>query len=449
MTMRSWRTGILACASLLACGDDGGGGSTDAAVADATPLVDSAPAPDAMVSNATVLRILGATLQPVGNTEEAGRATLVRTDEGTKVTVHANGLAESSTYAVHIHDWPCAADDGGGHYKIDPTVGTNEEANEFWMSLNTGAGSSIHNAWRTSSHEVRRDALSIVVHDPGSAKLLCGDLTPADASGTVAATGAVTPFAAAEAGDMSIAGTASLTRNFDTGEVSWALSLTGLDIAAEYVAHVHTLPCDVNDAGGHYKHDPTIATAEEANELWLSGIVADGAGAAESSSSYTDPASMAREDAASMVVHRVAGADLVKVACADLPRESYPDLVTAGNFERFGGGPAINGQGTMTRTLAGDTVVALTMSDLTADTAYSARVHRLPCSLSEGGGPYKIDSSADDNIETNEIWLDFTTDGAGAATVTATKTDHVAHAHAQSIVVQDSGGDRVGCIDLD
>lgn len=437
--------------SALSCGSDQGGAeSPDAAIADASPVADSAlAAPDARVVPANVLAVLAGTLEPVDMVSDAGgRATLVRTDGGTLVSIHANGLQESSSYPVHVHRWPCAADEGGGHYKVDPSVGIAQESNEIWLSLDTGASSTIYNAWRSTSHQARRDALSIVVHQPGGDKFLCADLTPSDTSGTDVATGSVTPFAEAGAGDMSVAGTAELARNFETGEVGWSVDLSGLDPAATYEARMHTLPCDVEDAGETYKIDPSEASSSgQENELWLVDIVPDGSGNAVVSDSYTDEDAMAREDAVSMVVQRVTGDLRSSIACADLPRAGYPDHRSSGEFVPFTG--SATGSGSLTRSNGGDTHAELAMSGLDAETDYVAHVHRLPCAIGMGGGHYKVAHAEDDGIETNEIWLHFTTDGAGEGSASKTLADHVAHAHAQSIVVHDPAGDRLGCIDLE
>ncbi len=432
-----------------ACGDDGGSGaSVDAAVAiDSGPTVDSMPpSPDGggTVPLGNVLAVLAGEFQPIGPATTGGRALLVRTDEGTLVSLHANGLESSADYTAHVHEWPCSANAGGGHYKIDPTIDTTQEANEIWLTFSPGASDTAYNQWSNISHQARRDAISMVVHDSVGTKLMCADLTLSDADNTDVATGTVAPFAGAEAGDMSIAGTGSLSRNYATGEIIWSLVLSGLDPAEAYVAHVHTLPCGVNDAGGHYKHDPAEAGgAGEANELWLTGIVSDGAGDASVTDNYTDSELIPREDAASFVVHRVGGP---KVACTNLPRAAYSDRVTAGDYVAISG--SATGDATMTRKNDGDTTATLTMSGLDADTAYTSHVHRRPCSMSMGGGHYKIDWGAADNIESNEIWLNFMSDSAGAGSGSGTAENHVAYAQAQSIVVHAPGGDRIGCVDL-
>jgi len=125
------------------------------------------------------------------------------------------------------------------------------------------------------------EALSIVIHDPAGAspapKMACADLLPDDGA-AVEATGTVAPFAAAEAIDQNIAGSVTMMRDGSGTHVQ--LSLTGLDPAAVYGAHIHALPCGATDAagpgGGHYKMDPTVVDPLETNELWpqvVSGTV--------------------------------------------------------------------------------------------------------------------------------------------------------------------------------
>jgi hypothetical protein len=431
-----------------ACGDDGGGGGhPDAAVADAAPVADAPPPqPDAAPQiPPNVDAVFTGELIPIGGGDLGGQVLLVRSDQGTLVSVHGNGLTESTMYPVHVHSWPCSADDGGGHYKKDPTVGTTEETNEIWLTLSTGAGSSIYNVWKTTSHAVRGDALSVVVHDDGGAKLMCADLALSD-SGTVTATGTMAPFAAADMaeGDDTIAGTATLVRDFDGGEISYSVDLTGLNDAKTYVAHVHNLPCDVDDAGGHYKIDPTVVDTQEANELWIPEFTPT---AGAFATTIGPAAGAAREDAQSLVIHRVEMGSSPKVACADLDRPSYPDRVTSGDYVQFGGGAGA-GSGTLTRGIDGDTTATITMTGLSASTDYGVHVHRLPCAIGDGGGHYKADPDVADNTESNEIWLGFTTDGTGAGMGTGSITDHIAHANAQSIVVHAANGDRLGCVDL-
>jgi hypothetical protein len=50
-------------------------------------------------------------------------------------------------------------------------------------------------------------------------------------------------------------------------------------------------------------------------------------------------------------------------------------------------------------------------------------------------------------MESNEIWLNFTTDNSGAGSAMTT-VSHLARPDAASIVVHDTDGQRLGCVDL-
>ncbi len=91
--------------------------------------------------------------------------------------LNIKGLA-SGPYMAHVHALPCAVD-AGGHYKIDTTISTASEGNEIWIynrlfSATAGlvnGGGSIH-----AETLLRADAMSVVVHNSDSTKLLCADL---------------------------------------------------------------------------------------------------------------------------------------------------------------------------------------------------------------------------------------------------------------------------------
>jgi len=260
----------------------------------------------------------------------------------------------------------------------------------------------------------------------------------------------VAPFAAAEAQDQGIAGSVMLMRDSTGTHVN--LSLTGLDPAATYGAHIHALPCGVSDAGGpaggHYKMDPTVVEVVETNELWPQVTGYEGG----SMSSTLNSAHRARFDAQSLVVHRVVdAATKPKVACADLTRASWPGVGTEGDAQTMPAGTSagltITGSATMSRTLAGITQVTLNAGGLGADTEYAAHIHNLPCSVQDGGGHYKFDGSVADPVETNEIWLKLATDASGGGTDTVW-VDHLARSEAQSLVIHDADKNRLACFDL-
>jgi hypothetical protein len=104
-----------------------------------------------------------------------GRAQMVRTADGkTIVTVRVAGLAPNTSYGAHVHQAPCGTGDADGHYKFDP-AGPSAPPNEIWPSFTTndaGVGSGIAVADGTAGP----NAVSVVVHAPGGAKIACADL---------------------------------------------------------------------------------------------------------------------------------------------------------------------------------------------------------------------------------------------------------------------------------
>jgi superoxide dismutase, Cu-Zn family len=102
------------------------------------------------------------------------------------------------------------------------------------------------------------------------------------------------------------------------------LTAAGLDDKASYVAHVHAQPCSVEEAGGHFRFDPT-GPAAPPNEVWLTPItVTRGKGSARATADKP-----VNSDAKSVVIHlkRAVGANAdepkpPKLACADLTPKS-------------------------------------------------------------------------------------------------------------------------------
>jgi hypothetical protein len=134
-------------------------------------------APTALANAAVVTRgdfhafAAGAGL-PIG-----GHAQMVRTgDDKTIVTVHLEGLAARTTYASHVHKQACAAGDADGHYRLDP-AGPAAPANEIWPGPFTTTDAGIGNGNVSVPYAAGGDAVSVVVHAPGGAKIACADLS--------------------------------------------------------------------------------------------------------------------------------------------------------------------------------------------------------------------------------------------------------------------------------
>jgi hypothetical protein len=107
--------------------------------------------------------------------EISGHAHMVRTaDEQTIVTVHVVGLDPNTTYAAHVHQQPCAVGDADGHFRFDP-AGAAAPPNEIWPGFTTNAAG-IGNGRAKVDGRAGSNAVSVVVHAPGGAKIACADL---------------------------------------------------------------------------------------------------------------------------------------------------------------------------------------------------------------------------------------------------------------------------------
>lgn len=104
-----------------------------------------------------------------------GRAQMVRTaDEKTLVSLHVEGLLPNTPYGSHVHQAACAAGDADGHFKFDP-LGAATPPNEIWLSFTTNAAG-IGNSNAVALARAGSNAVSVVVHAPGGAKIACADL---------------------------------------------------------------------------------------------------------------------------------------------------------------------------------------------------------------------------------------------------------------------------------
>lgn len=242
--------------------------------------------------------------------DASGAALLVRVDGGSLVSLQVSGLNPSTMYPAHVHNLPCAQQ-AGGHYQHVMDGGVNA-TNEVWPTLMTddaGQGRSFVSVDKV----LREDAVAIVVHDQAAPnpKLLCADLISTSLT-ALTTTGTPVAFASApaDAGIANISGSGSITRAND-GTTKAGISLQNLQPNTGYMVHVHDQPCGFASAGGHYKIDYGIATAEATNEIWLNFTSNDaGAGGNDASINH-----VARAEAQSIVIHSMAG---TKLACIDL-----------------------------------------------------------------------------------------------------------------------------------
>lgn len=370
---------------------------------------------------------------------------------GDEVHLQISGLRAAQMYTAHVHALPCAVG-AGGHYKLDPAVLETVETNEVWVTFTTDDTGAGRGSVTTAGH-LRGDALSLVVHDPTAGapppKMACVDLAE-PAPEPVEAIGTFAPFAAAEAIDGTIAGSARLIRDV-SGTIA-NVNVTGLAPAEVYGAHVHALPCAVGLGGGHYKLDPLVLEAVEANEIWpVIGNRPDGT----VNNTVSLAQHVARGDAQSIVIHRLlpAGGAPPKVACADLVQARHFDVESHGVARptpegELRGMGSVFGTATMLRELGGITRVLLAVDRATPDTTYKVHVHDAPC-LDGGGGHYEIDPTATEPVEANEIWLGLTTDASGRAQASVA-VGHLARPEARSLVMHDAADNaKVACIDLE
>jgi hypothetical protein len=443
----------LAAFALSACGDDGGGGG--GGIDAPRPDVDAGPdgggggidaGPD---TDLTIDSISGGRVEPFGIFQGIrGAAQLVRMKEALTAELYVEGLTADTEYIAHVHELPCDENSGGAHYKHDPAIVEESEANEIWLRFTTDAEGNGKATTQQLGLIARMDAQAIVVHDPADGtRMACASLLLDDAAdATVDFTGAFTAYADAPAADASIAGTATMTVAPADNQTTITLDLEGLDETATYAAYVHGLPCDVTQAGGHYKRDTTVVDAQETNEIWLDVALAD--------AQVFDHA--VRYDAQSVVIHRVEADSEVKVACASLLRTTEkPEYVTEGADGALPGVDRIyrdiEATATLTRKKDGSTEANLIVAGLPEGiTGFGAHVHAGTCELTEPGGPhYKLDATVEAEVETNEVWLNFDADAQGAATNTNAKPTHLARPDAIAVVIHEpTTGVRVSCVEL-
>ena len=236
----------------------------------------------------------------------AGTAELVRTAGSTVTTLAPVGLDIAATYVSHVHALPCATADAGGHYMMDPSVEGVVPTNEI-QPLIPVVGPV------TTAHGVRTDAQSVVIHRvvvDVALKVACADVERATWQGLERTGDAALLPAATEQGLDAMTATATMTRGLD-GWTTTTLNVSGATANGDYKVHVHALPCDISDGGGHYKMDTTVTEAEAANEMWLN-FSADATGAATPTHTVQH---LARPEAQSLVIH---GAEGARVACVDL-----------------------------------------------------------------------------------------------------------------------------------
>ena len=122
--------------------------------------------------------------------------------------------------------------------------------------------------------------------------------------------------------------------------------------------------------------------------------------------------------------------------------------VTRGDIGAFatGAGQSITGRAHMVRTADGKTIVSIHVEGLLPNTAYGSHVHKQACASGNADGHYKFDPLGA-STPPNEIWLNFTTNGAGIGNSDAVALA-VAGPTAVAVVIHAPGGAKIACADL-
>jgi hypothetical protein len=104
-----------------------------------------------------------------------GHAQMIRTADGkTIVILHVTGLAPDTTYGAHVHQAACGDNAADGHYRFDP-AGPAAPPNEIWPGFTTDAAG-VGNGRAVVGGTAGTNAVAVVVHAPGGAKIACADL---------------------------------------------------------------------------------------------------------------------------------------------------------------------------------------------------------------------------------------------------------------------------------
>ena len=107
-----------------------------------------------------------------------GKATMIRTASGeTIVVVTASGLTPGETYGSHVHKQACDNGDAGGHYSFGFAVpGGALDGSEIWPGPFTANAAGRAVGWTVVGSTAGTNAVSVVIHAPGGAKIACANL---------------------------------------------------------------------------------------------------------------------------------------------------------------------------------------------------------------------------------------------------------------------------------
>ncbi len=256
-------------------------------------------------------------------------------------------------------------------------------------------------------------------------------------------------------GGIDFFGGAQLIRTESSTRVQFYLEHGGvLTDGEDYVARVHSLPCDVERAGDPYRVDPSATLGDQDNEMWVPFSPA--VGFAEMSVEFD--AHTARADAQSFLIRDNDAAE-TPLMCVDFDFDDSPTSAVelTGSFAPFADKEAIddNIAGSVTVIVDGlRTDIDYRVSGLDPSESYEAHVHAFPCDIANGGGHYQRDVTRADVNEQNELWLfkDFTPTDTAAQEATVGFPAHAMRDDGLSVVIhrnQDDGAQpKVACADI-
>lgn len=113
--------------------------------------------------------------RPPGSDAVTGTAWLAQSGTGTTLTVTMTGLPAGGQYLGHLHALPCATENGGPHFRFNPS-GSDQPPNEVHIGFASDPGGKA-TATITNDRQVGTGARSVVIHpaDAVDNRLACAD----------------------------------------------------------------------------------------------------------------------------------------------------------------------------------------------------------------------------------------------------------------------------------
>jgi hypothetical protein len=114
---------------------------------------------------------------PKGTKPITGKATMIISSSGTKVSLAATGLDPKAVYVAHVHNQACSTDEGGTHFKFDPK-GPAAPPNEIWLTPVTVTPAGTGTASASADKKADSSAKSVVLHLTRPAGATADEATP-------------------------------------------------------------------------------------------------------------------------------------------------------------------------------------------------------------------------------------------------------------------------------